>query len=174
MKSEKSPMQQGVIAPLLGALLVVVLLAGCAGVQTMVPVDPAERLKVRVAQYWDARVRGDILETYRLHEPAFRRAVSLTAFLQGRGVVTTIEYQIVGEEIRDDLAIVRMKVHSSFMHPKMIRPTEPSWSEFEEQWVRAAGDWYRRFRFPVGDPYPPVNWDQVVPGRQIPSPPGRP
>ena len=62
-------------------LLVVMLLAGCAGTQVLATRDPALRLRERGAQYWDARVKGDLLATYTLHEPAFRRAVTLTGFL---------------------------------------------------------------------------------------------
>jgi hypothetical protein len=142
-----------------------------------VTADPGERLRDeerlhdRVAQYWDARVRGDILETYQLHEPAFRRAVTLTAFLQGRGMTTVLGYVILGHEMQGNLAVVRMKINSSVRHPAMIRPSEPRWYEFEEQWVRVDGDWHRKFRFPVGDPYPPVDWDELTPGRETPGPP---
>lgn len=136
--------------------------------------DPEERLRVRAAQYWDARVRGDLVETYQLHEPAFRRAVSLTAFAQGRGTTTVLEYAILGQEIQSDQGVVRVKIRSTFRHPKLVKPVEPKWHEFEERWVLAEGDWYRRFRFPVGDPYPAVNWDALGPGREQPrSPAGR-
>jgi hypothetical protein len=130
--------------------------------------DPEMRLRARAAQYWDARAHGDLVETYQLHEPAFRRAVTLTAFAQGRGVTTVHEHAILGQEIQGNLAVVRMKIRSSFRHAKMIKPVEPKWDEFEEQWVRVGDEWYRKFRFPVGDPYPPVNWDDVAAGRQKP------
>lgn len=149
-----------------GLLLAITILVGCAGTQVATLFDPEARLRARVAQYWDARVRGDIVETYQLHEPAFRRAVTLTAFVQGRGATTVLDHAIAGQGIQGDLAVVRMKVMASFRHPKMIRPVKPKWKEFEEQWVRVDGDWYRKFRFPVGDPYPPVNWDEVAAGRQ--------
>jgi hypothetical protein len=145
-----------------GLLLVVILLAGSAGAQVLVTRDPALRLRERSAQYWDARVKGDLLATYTLHEPAFRRAVTLTGFLQGRGVTQVLEYEIVGERIEGDLGIVKLKVKSTFTHPKLVKPVEPSWSEFEEQWVRVDGEWYRKFRFPMGEPYPAVDWDEIA------------
>lgn len=147
-----------------GLLLVVMLLAGCAGTRAMATRDPALPLKERAAQYWDARVKGDLFATYTLHEPAFRRAVTLTGFLQGRGVTKVLEYEIVGERIEGDLGIVKLKMKSTVTHPKLIKPVEPSWSEVEEQWVRVDGEWYRKFRFPVGEPYPAVDWDEIAAG----------
>ncbi|MCZ7625604.1 MAG: hypothetical protein M5R38_06980 [Candidatus Methylomirabilis sp.] len=128
-----------------------------------VTLDPEERLRARAAQYWEARLRGDLVETYQLHEPAFRRAVSLTAFAQGRGSTTVFEYTILGQEVQGQQGVVRMKIRSTFHHPKLVKPVEPKWHEFEERWVLAEGDWYRRFRFPVGDPYPPVDWNAMGP-----------
>lgn len=152
-------------------LLAVVFLAGCAGTQAVTAPDPAVRLRERVAQYWDARVKGDLLATYTLHEPAFRRAVTLTAFLQGRGVTTVLEYAILGEQIERNLGMVKVKVKSKVTHPKLVKPVEPSWSEFQEQWVLVDGEWYRKFRFPVGEPYPDVDWDEIKAGsRQSGSP----
>lgn len=149
-------------------LLLMVLLAGCAGVRAVTTRDPALQLRERAAQYWDARLKRDLMETYTIHEPAFRRAVTMTAFLQGRGATTVLEYAILDVKIEGDLGIVKGKLNSTFSHPKLVKPVEPSWSEFEERWVRVDGEWYRKFRFPVGDPYPPVNWDEIAAGGQPP------
>lgn len=152
-------------------LCVAMLLAGCAGTQAIAVRDPALHLRERVAQYWDARVKDDLLTTYILHEPAFRRAVSLTGFLQGRqGTIKVHEYELLGDErIEGTLGIVKVKVKSTVVHPRMIKP-EPQWQEFEEQWVRVDGEWYRKFRFPVGDPYPAVDWDDLVSGKSSSAP----
>lgn len=146
----------------IGWWLLVAALAGCAGPQAVATRDPSQRLKERASEYWDARVRGDLLATYALHEPAFRRAVTLTAFLQNRGVTHIFDYEIVGEKIEGDLGIVTARVKWSITHPKLVKPVEPRWSDFEEQWVRVDGEWYRKYRFPMGDPYPPVNWGDVA------------
>jgi hypothetical protein len=148
-----------------GLLLVVVLVAGCAGTQAVATLDPALRLRERVRSYWDARIASDLLATYTLHEPAFRRTVTLTAFLQGRGVTKVLEHEILGEQITGDLGIVKVKVKSTVTHSMLVKPVEPSWAEFEEQWVRVDGEWYRKFRFPVGEPYPDVDWDAANRGR---------
>lgn len=152
-------------------LFVVTILAGCAGTQTVAPSDPALRLRERVGEYWNARVRSDLLATYTLHEPAFRRAVTLTAFLQGRGVTKVLDFEILGEKIEGDLGIVKVKIKSTVTHPRLIKPVEPSWSEFDEQWVRVDGEWYRKFRFPIGEPYPAVDWDEIAAGNQTSGPP---
>lgn len=112
--------------------------------------------------YWDARIASDLLAIYTLHEPAFRRVVTLTSFLQGRGVTKVLEYEILGERIEGERGIVKVKVKSTVTHPMLIKPVEPSWAEFEEQWVRVKGEWYRKFRFPVGEPYPDVDWDAIT------------
>lgn len=147
-------------------LLALLILAGCAGPQAAVTPDPEARLKQRATQYWDARVSGDLLATYMLHEPAFRRAVTLTAFLQGRGVTHVLDYELMGQTIQGPLGIVKSKIKWSITHPMLVKPVEPKWSEFEEQWVRVEGEWYRKFRFPVGDPYPQINWDDIAAERE--------
>lgn len=152
--------------------VVLAIVTGCAGPQAVATRDPAQRLKERAAQYWDARVGGDLLATYMLHEPAFRRAVSLTAFLQGRGVTTIFDYELLGEKIEGDRGIVKTKTKWSVTHPMLVKGVDPKWSEFEEEWVRVDGEWYRKFRFPIGDPYPPINWDDVAAERT--PPPSRP
>ena len=152
-------------------LLAAVLLAGCAGVQAVDTRDPERGLRERAAQYWDARLKGDLLATYTIHEPAFRRAVTLTAFLQGRGLTPVLAYEILGERIEGDLGIVKVKLQATITHPKLVKPVEPFWSEFEEQWVRVDGAWYRKFRFPIGEPYPVVDWDDIAAGTQTFGPP---
>lgn len=146
-------------------LLVLAVLAGCAGAQAVVTRDPALRLRERVGQYWEARIKGDLLATYAVHEPAFRKAVTLTAFAQGRGVTKVLAFEILGERIEGDLGIVKVKVNSTVRHPKLVKPVEPRWEEFEEQWVQVDGEWYRKFRFPIGEPYPAINWDEISSGQ---------
>ncbi len=143
-------------------LLVLLTLVGCAGLQPVATRDPAQRLKERAMQYWDARVKGDLLATYMLHEPGFRKAVTLTSFLQGRGVTHILDYEFLDQKIEGNLGIVKAKVKWSITHLMLVKGVEPRWSEFEEQWVRVDGEWYRKFRFPVGDPYPPIDWDNVA------------
>lgn len=162
----------------LPGLLLVLLLAGCAGPQRSTgaapggavgqPAGPApdESLRGRVARYWEARMQGDLLTTYQLHEPAFRRAVTFVAFAQGRGATPTLAYEILNERVEGELAFVTVKKQSIVKHPKLIKPVQPRWTESEEQWIRVEGVWYRKFRFPMGDPYPPVDWEAVAAERQ--------
>ncbi|MBI2883487.1 MAG: hypothetical protein HYY11_06230 [Candidatus Methylomirabilis oxyfera] len=149
----------------LPGLVLTLLLVGWAGLQ---PADaaPDESLRGRVAQYWEARMRGDLLATYQLHEPAFRRAVTFAAFSQGRGAAPVLAYEILNERVEGDTAFVNVKKQSTITHPRLIKPVPPRWTEAEEQWIRVAGTWYRRFRFPMGDPYPTVDWEAVAAERQ--------
>ena len=155
----------------LQTLLLAVLLAGCAGAQATAARDPALRLRERAAQYWESRVAGDLVATYTLHEPAFRRAVTLTGFAQGRGVTKVLEYEILGARIEGELGIVTVKMRSVVTYSKLIKPVEPKWAEFEEQWARVDGEWYRKFRFPIGEPYPAVNWDDIAVEQSSSGPP---
>ncbi|PTL35864.1 hypothetical protein CLG94_08930 [Candidatus Methylomirabilis limnetica] len=162
----------------LPGLLLALLLVGCAGPQRLAapapggdpghPAAPAlnEPLRERVIQYWEARMRGDLLATYQLHEPAFRRAVTFAAFSQGRGATPTLAYEILDERVEGDMAFVLVTKQSTVKHQQLIKPVQPRWTESEEQWIRVEGAWYRRFRFPMGNPYPPIDWDAMTAERQ--------
>ena len=147
-------------------LLLALLLVGWNGAWQPARAAHDEALVARVAQYWEARLRGDLLTTYQLHEPAFRRAVTFAAFSQGRGAAPTLAYEILGERIEGDIAFVNVKKQSTVKHQQLVKPVSPRWTESEEQWIRVEGIWYRKFRFPMGDPYPSVDWEAVAAERQ--------
>jgi hypothetical protein len=155
-------------------VLLLAILTGCAGSQVQAPRDPVGRLKERVREYWEARIRSDLVATYMLHEPAFRKAVTLTAFVQGRGVTHIFDYEILEPKIDGNLAVVPAKIKWSITHPMLVKPVEPRWSEIEDRWLRVGGEWYRKFRFPVGDPYPEIDWDEVAAERELAIPPRSP
>ncbi len=141
-------------------LLLLAVAAGCAAPRVQKSADPQARLVERAKEYWDARVKGDVIETYRLHEPNFRKLVTFTAFSQGRGVTTIFDYEIKSVRIEGIKGFVTMRIYHTINHPLLVKPVEPRWAEVEEQWRLVDGEWYHRFRFPVGDPYPePAGWD---------------
>lgn len=111
-------------------------------------------------------MRDDLLAVYQSHEPAFRRAVTFTAFAQGRGATPILAYEVLDERVDGDAAFVKVNVKSTIKHPLVVKPVEPRWAEFEEQWIRVEGAWYRKFRFPMGDPYPQVDWEAMAAERQ--------
>jgi hypothetical protein len=151
-------------------LLALAIFAGCAAPQTVATPDPGRRLKERVAQYWDARVRGDTVETYRLHPPAFREAVTLSAFAQGRGATTIFDYEVKNVKIDGDEGVVAVRYNYTVVHPMLAKPVEPRWGETEEQWVSIDGEWYRKFRFPIGEPYPDSPWNRPRQAAKRPAP----
>ncbi len=154
-------------------LLLLSLLVGCAVMQTQGSLDAAGRLRERASRYWDARINGDLMAAYTAHEPAFRRAVTLQTFAPSIGVSRVLAYEIVGVRIRGELGFVRVKMRVASPFALSAKQAEPNWQEMEERWVRVDGEWYRKFRFPAKDPYPPVNWDDVTVGPPtITSPPG--
>lgn len=159
-------------------LLGVVALAGCAGAGTIQTADQVERLKARAARYWDARLRGDLLETYRLHPPAFRKEVTFSAFSQGRATIPVLEYEIKDVRVNGPEGIVVVRAYWTVVHPMMPKPVPPRWGEAEEQWVMVGGEWYRKFRFAVGEPYAETPWNrpdlpagpQAPPASVLPAP----
>lgn len=170
----RETMRRRMMAVGLSSLLMALLLVGFAGPQQPAGAAPDESLRERVIQYWEARMRGDLLAAYQLHEPAFRRAVTFAAFSQGRGATPTLAYEILDERVEGDVAFVKVKKQSTVKHPQFVKPVQPRWTEDEEQWIRVEGVWYRRFRFPMGDPYPAVDWDAIAAERQRADSEGRP
>lgn len=141
-------------------LLLLAVAAGCAEPRVQKTTDPQARLIERAKAYWDARIRGDLVETYRFHEPNFRKKVTLTAFLVGRGVTTVLDYEVKDVRVEGVKGFVTMRVYHTITHHRLVKPVEPRWSEIDEQWRLVDGEWYRRFRFPIGDPYPEeTGWD---------------
>ena len=158
-------------------LLGLAIAVGCAAPQVQKSVDPQARLIERVKGYWDARIKGALIETYRFHEPKFRNAVTLTAFLQGRGATTVLDYEVKDVRIDGNKGLVTTRAHYTIVHPRLVKPVEPRWGEIEEQWRWVDGEWYRRYRFAVGDPYPERDpWDPpsaAAEGRAEPPAPAR-
>lgn len=157
-----------------GLLLLVPLLVGCAAMQTQGGLEQAGRLRERASWYWDARIKGDQMIAYTVHEPAFRRAVSQQTFAPSMTVTRVLAYEIVGTRIQGDLGFVRVKIQSTSPFALPAKRAEPKWQEIEERWVRVDGEWYRKFRFPAKDPYPPVNWDDVTVGPSTMTSPQEP
>ncbi len=162
-KGGKTTVRMEMMVRTLRGLWLVPLLAiaaGCAGARVQKSADPQARLIERAKEYWEARVKGDLVETYRLHEPNFRKMVTLTAFNQGRGVTTVLDYEITSVRIRGTKGFVTVRVYHTITHPQLVKPVDPRWMEADEQWRLVDGEWYRRFRFPIGDPYPEqMQWD---------------
>ncbi len=145
-------------------MLAFVLLGACAGPQAAKRVDPEARLVDRAKAYWESRIKGDLLENYRFHEPNFRKLVTFTAFSQGRGVTTILDYEVKGVKIDGTTGVVSTRYYFTLTHPLLVKPVTPRWDEIEEQWRWVDGEWYRRYRFPVGEPYPErAVWDPPPP-----------
>jgi hypothetical protein len=128
-----------------------------------------ERLKERARQYWQARAKKNLVATYDLHEPGFKRVVTLTGFLQGAGVSQVLAFEILGARIEGSLGVVQVKFQAVSKHPLLVKPAEPVWYEVEEQWILVDREWFRKFRFSSANPYPPVDWDEMArQGRKAP------
>lgn len=150
----------------LSGVLLALLLVGASGLQRSAVAASDEPLRERVIRYWEARLQSDLLAAYQLHEPAFRRAVTFAAFSQGRGAAPALAYEILDERVDGDKAFVKVRHQTTIKHPKFIKPVQPRWMETEEQWIRVEGVWYRKFRFPIGEPYPPFDWEALAVERQ--------
>lgn len=166
VRGARTTMTRRIMTVGLPGVLLALLLVGLPGPQRPAVATSDEPLRERVIQYWEARLQGDLLAAYQLHEPAFRRAVTFAAFSQGRGATPALAYEILDDRIEGDKALVKVRHQSTIKHAKLIKPVQPKWMETEEQWIRVEGVWYRKFRFPIGDPYPPFDWEALAVERQ--------
>ena len=139
------------IAPSLLIVLIAVLSA-CAGGGPVSPQaapprpvkaeqSPEEALRDRARQFWEARVKGDLVEQYGFLEPDAREQITLTGFVRARSAVNFSSYELEGVEVVGDQGRVRAKATFRMNLPQLSRfgPwTEPAIT----RWVRRDGVWY--------------------------------
>lgn len=139
-------------AVVLWCALAVLAVSACAGQGLRQAVqNPDERLRERVRQYWEARVRDDIVEQYSLEEPWIRERVSLTAYARGKGATKILEYEIKGVEVKASDAVVTLHLKYKIMISKLAHlPLQEV--DTEQHWVWVGDEWFLRYRPAVGPP----------------------
>lgn len=139
-------------AVVLWCALVALAVSACAGQGLKQAVqNPDERLRERVRQYWEARVRDDIVEQYSLEEPWMRERVSLTAYARGKGATKILEYEIKGAEVKSPDAVAKLHLKYKILFQKLAHlPLQEM--DIEQRWVWVDGEWYLQYRSAVGPP----------------------
>lgn len=139
-------------AVVLWCALAALAVSACAGQDLRQAVqNPDERLMERVRQYWEARVRDDIVEQYSLEEPWMRERVSLTAYARGKGATKILEYEIKEVEVKSQDAMAKLHLKYKILLPKLAHlPLQEM--DIEQSWVWVGDEWYLRYRSAVGPP----------------------
>ncbi len=102
-----------------------------------------EILKDRTAAYWGYIVKGDLVNSYNLEYPLYRKKVSLTRYIQRKGtpLIRYISFDIKEvQTVSQDAAEVkigvkvRLKVRGAkpFMHETVL----------SDRWMKVEGQWY--------------------------------
>ena len=106
--------------------------------------SPEEALRARAAQFWEARVKGDLATQYDLLEPAARERVTLTGFYRSRSSVVFKSYKIQEVEVAGDEGLV--KASTTFrLNLKEVSRFGPWTQVTVMRWVRVGGLWYVRY-----------------------------
>lgn len=109
-----------------------------------------ERLRGRIAAYWEAKREGDPASAYPLLDPFFRSQRSAEDYARQTGRIRYHAYRI--REIRfpaERVARVRLSVEASLPELEVVpgatvsRPAERY--DVTEDWVFVDGDWFREY-----------------------------
>jgi hypothetical protein len=103
--------------------------------------SPEDALRVRATQFWEARIKGDLVTQYGLLEPGARERMTLTGFVRSRGSIIFSAYEFEGIEVVGNQGRVKTKATFRMNTPQLSRfgPwTQPA----STLWVREGGVWY--------------------------------
>jgi hypothetical protein len=132
--------------PVLRLSLAALVVSACAsqGVQ-QASQTPEQRLVERVRQYWEARVKEDIVEQYRFEEPTIRERVSLTAFARGKGATKILAYEVKGVEVKDSGAVAKVHLNYRILVSQLAHQ-QPKEIDLDQAWVWVEDNWYLRYQ----------------------------
>jgi hypothetical protein len=109
-----------------------------------------ERLRQRVALYWDAMQREDYATTYALMDSFFQSQVDRQSYLLKMGTIKYQNFRIEGMERLGKIAKLKITVDAGV--PEFKSPTTgKSYSKpqqsytFIDTWLFISGDWYREY-----------------------------
>ena len=134
--------------------LLIGLLSACAGQtqgqgappppQARAPQSPEEALRARATQFWEARVKGDLVTQYELLEPQGREQVTLTGFVRSRSSVNFLSYKIQDVEVNGDRGRVTTTAKFRVDLPQVSR--FGPWDQRTVMlWSKVEGQWYLRY-----------------------------
>lgn len=125
--------------------------AAAQGTSTPAPAaaDPSadvEVLRQRVAQFYAARLAGDVRGQWELLEPRVRARMTPEEFAADAGQARYLGYKVEDAAIRGPFAAVRVRVLILVALPTQargVRHVPPQVSMAQEQWIKLGGVWYR-------------------------------
>jgi hypothetical protein len=105
-----------------------------------------QTLRTRAAQFWAARVDGDIQRQWELLEPRGRGRVTAMEYGADRGGLKYLAYQVEDATVKGLFGTVKVKVLFQPVLPPSAasRTVPPQATVTDDSWIRIAGVWYRR------------------------------
>jgi hypothetical protein len=114
-------------------------LTHCAG-SRVIKEDEKARLRERINEYWQYKIKGDVEKAYQCEVPAFREKVSILQYVNRFKLFKFVETEV--QEIEgngreaDSISKVTYRV---LLKPMMDRKL----TKFEnEKWTKIKGTWY--------------------------------
>ncbi len=130
-----------------------------AGLARAPNVPDAERLRARVARFWEARKRADWYDNFDLLDPFFRVGVNRDQFVVNQLKTVYHDYEIRDVNLSGNSAKVTVRYSAevpelmlkSGQHVSIARHDADS----TEEWIWADGDWYRVAKDAMGQDFVP-------------------
>ena len=114
-------------------------LVHCAGPQVAKEEEKA-KLRSRIDEYWQYRIKGDVERAYQCELPAFRETVSILQYVNRFKLVRYVdaEVQEIDIDVRDATSKTKVTYIVFF---KAFRDRKLSKLE-QEKWVKIENTWY--------------------------------
>jgi hypothetical protein len=107
------------------------------------PSEDAQHLRERAAEFWAARVAGDINKQWQLLEPRGQGRMTAAEYASNRGAVKYLAYQVEDATVTGYFGTVnvRLLIQPMFVAPGR-GPAPPSAFLLPDKWVKVRGTWY--------------------------------
>jgi uncharacterized protein YchJ len=122
-----------------GFLVILSFLTQCAGPQVVREEEKA-KLRDRVNEYWQYRIKGDVERAYQCEAPAFREKVLILQYADRFKLVKYLDAEVQEIEVKGREASSKLKL-TYVIFLQAISDKKLSKLE-EEKWVKIEGAWY--------------------------------
>lgn len=114
---------------------------------SMTDTEKKERLQMRVAKLWDARVSGDYAQAYEMFDFAYKSITPKKGYLDNVGVISYLAYKTQDMSVDGNEATVNMKTTyevKPVMLPTTGKPISvaPIEVDLPTKWVWIGSDWF--------------------------------
>ena len=119
--------------------MILSFLTHCAGPQ-VVREEEKTKLRDRINEYWQYRIKGDAERAYQCEIPAFREKVSILQYANRFKLVKYLDVEVQEIEVKGREASSNLKL-TYVIFLKAI--SDKKLNKFEkEKWVKIEGTWY--------------------------------